>query len=113
MNATMAQLHLIDPEAAGLGDYGKPGNYFARQIKRWSQQYESDAEAGRVAAMDRLVEWLPHNIPLDEPRARIIHGDFRCDNMIFHETEAARAGGSRLGAFDPRPSSRRFQLPSD
>ena len=87
MNATIAQLHLIDPEAAGLGDYGKPGNYFARQIRRWSQQYESDAEAGRVAAMDRLVAWLPHNIPLDEPQARIIHGDFRCDNMVFHETE--------------------------
>jgi aminoglycoside phosphotransferase (APT) family kinase protein len=87
MNAKIAQLHLIEPEAAGLGDYGKPGNYFERQIKRWSQQYETDAEAGRVAAMDRLVEWLPHNIPPDEPQARIIHGDFRCDNMVFHETE--------------------------
>jgi aminoglycoside phosphotransferase (APT) family kinase protein len=84
MNATIAQLHSIDPEAAGLGDYGKPGNYFARQIARWSKQYENDVEAGRVAAMDRLVEWLPHNIPPDEPRPRIIHGDFRCDNMIFH-----------------------------
>ena len=87
MNATIAQLHLIDPEAAGLGDYGKPGNYFARQIARWSQQYQADDEAGRVAAMDRLVEWLPHNIPPDEPRARIIHGDFRCDNMVFHPSE--------------------------
>ncbi|HEX8366666.1 MAG TPA: phosphotransferase family protein [Allosphingosinicella sp.] len=84
MNATIARLHLIDPEAAGLGDYGKPGNYFARQIARWSQQYEGDVEAGRVPAMDRLVAWLPHNIPPDEPQARIIHGDFRCDNMIFH-----------------------------
>ena len=61
MNATMAALHRIDPEAAGLGDYGKPGNYFARQIGRWSKQYAGDAEAGRVAAMDRLVEWLPAN----------------------------------------------------
>jgi aminoglycoside phosphotransferase (APT) family kinase protein len=87
MNATIAQLHLIDPDAAGLGDYGKPGNYFARQIARWSQQYQSDTEAGRVAAMDRLVEWLPANIPPDEPQARVIHGDFRCDNMIFHPTE--------------------------
>ena len=87
MNAAIARLHSIDPEAAGLGDYGKPGNYFARQIARWSQQYEADAEAGRIGAMDRLVEWLPHNIPPDEPQARIIHGDFRCDNMIFHETE--------------------------
>jgi aminoglycoside phosphotransferase (APT) family kinase protein len=87
MNATIARLHLIDPDAAGLGDYGKPGNYFARQIARWSQQYEGDVEAGRVPAMDRLVEWLPGNIPPDEPQARIIHGDFRCDNMVFHPSE--------------------------
>ena len=87
MNATLAALHNIDPEAAGLGDYGKPGNYFARQIGRWSKQYESDVEAGRVAAMDRLVEWLPHNIPEDDPTPRVIHGDYRCDNMIFHATE--------------------------
>lgn len=87
MNATLAQLHLIDPEAAGLGDYGKPGNYFARQIARWSKQYESDVEAGRVAAMDRLAEWLPANVPEDEPRPRVIHGDYRCDNMIFHPAE--------------------------
>jgi aminoglycoside phosphotransferase (APT) family kinase protein len=87
MNATIAALHLIDPEAAGLGDYGKPGNYFARQIGRWSKQYLADGEAGRLAAMDRLVEWLPENIPPDEPEPRVIHGDFRCDNMIFHASE--------------------------
>jgi aminoglycoside phosphotransferase (APT) family kinase protein len=87
MNAAMASLHTIDPEAIGLGDYGKPGNYFERQIGRWSKQYLGDAEAGRVPAMDRLVEWLPQNIPPDEGEARIIHGDFRCDNMIFHPTE--------------------------
>ncbi len=84
MNAALAALHRIDPEAAGLGDYGRPGNYFARQIARWSKQYQHDVEAGRVAAMDRLVEWLPENIPPDEPCPRILHGDFRCDNMIFH-----------------------------
>jgi len=87
MNAAMAQLHGIDPDAAGLGDYGKPGNYFERQIGRWSKQYLGDVEAGRVAAMDRLVEWLPKNAPPDGGEARIIHGDFRCDNMIFHATE--------------------------
>jgi len=87
MNAVMAQLHSIDPAAAGLGDYGKPGNYFERQIGRWSKQYLGDTEAGRVPAMDRLVEWLPANIPEDSGEARIIHGDFRCDNMIFHATE--------------------------
>ncbi|MDP9413824.1 MAG: phosphotransferase [Pseudomonadota bacterium] len=87
MNATIAELHRIDPEAVGLGDYGKPGNYFARQIGRWSKQYLGDVEAGRLASMDRLVEWLPENIPADEGEARIIHGDFRCDNMIFHSSE--------------------------
>jgi len=87
MNATIAALHLIDPEAAGLADYGKPGNYFARQIGRWSKQYLADVEAGRLAAMDSLVEWLPENIPPDEPEPRVIHGDFRCDNMIFHASE--------------------------
>ena len=87
MNATIAQLHMIDPEAAGLSDYGKPGNYFERQIGRWSKQYLGDVEAGRVAAMDRLVEWLPDNVPEDDSEARIIHGDFRCDNMIFDASE--------------------------
>jgi tetratricopeptide (TPR) repeat protein len=87
MNATVAALHAIDPDAAGLGDYGKPGNYFERQIGRWSKQYLGDAEAGRVPAMDRLVEWLPAHLPPDEPHARIIHGDYRCDNMIFHPSE--------------------------
>jgi aminoglycoside phosphotransferase (APT) family kinase protein len=87
MNAVIAQLHLIDPDAAGLADYGKPGNYFARQIARWSKQYLEDEAAGRLAAMDALVDWLPANLPPDEPRPRVIHGDFRCDNMIFHPSE--------------------------
>jgi aminoglycoside phosphotransferase (APT) family kinase protein len=84
MNHTIAALHAIDPEAAGLGDYGKPGNYFERQIARWSKQYLGDTDAGRVPAMDRLVEWLPAHIPDAGEESRIIHGDFRCDNMIFH-----------------------------
>ena len=88
MNATIAELHRIDPEEAGLGDYGKPGNYFERQIGRWSKQYLGDVEAGRVPAMDRLVEWLPANIPAAAgEESRVIHGDFRCDNMIFHASE--------------------------
>jgi aminoglycoside phosphotransferase (APT) family kinase protein len=88
MNRTIARLHKIDPDEVGLGDYGKPGNYFERQIGRWSKQYLGDVEAGRVPAMDRLVEWLPANIPEGgEDETRIIHGDFRCDNMIFHPTE--------------------------
>ena len=89
MNATIARLHSIDPAAAGLSDYGKPGDYFERQIGRWSKQYLGDVEAGRVEAMDRLVEWLPQNIPAGGAGAetRVIHGDYRCDNMVFHPTE--------------------------
>ena len=87
MNATLAALHGVDYAAVGLGDYGRPGNYFARQIARWSKQYQDDADAGRDADMDALVAWLPDNIPADD-ETRIVHGDFRCDNMIFHPTEA-------------------------
>jgi len=88
MNGTIARLHGIDYAAIGLADFGRPGNYFERQITRWSQQYLADTEAGRDPNMDRLVEWLPSNIP-GEPgeETTIVHGDFRCDNMIFHPTE--------------------------
>lgn len=86
MNATIAQLHSIDHEAVGLGDYGKPGNYFARQVGRWSKQYLEDELAGRDPNMDALVEWLPTAIP-EGDETSVVHGDFRCDNMIFHPTE--------------------------
>src|SRR3546814_12649131 len=66
MNATIADLHSIDHVAAGLADYGRPGNYFERQIARWSRQYLEDAQAGRDPYMDRLVEWLPAHIPPGE-----------------------------------------------
>ena len=84
-NATLAQLHSIDHEAAGLGDYGKPGNYFERSIGRWSKQYKA-AETETVAAMDKLIEWLPEHAPAQE-RTSVVHGDYRLDNMIFHPTE--------------------------
>lgn len=87
MNATMAQLHGIDYEAIGLGDYGKPGNYFARQIARWSRQYVEDDAAGRNPDMDRLIAWLPDNIPENDDATSIAHGDFRIDNIIFHPKE--------------------------
>ncbi len=87
MNATIAQLHMIDPAAAGLADYGRPSNFVERQVARWSKQYEGDAEAGRVPAMDRLVDWLRANLPPDSGDARVVHGDFRCDNMIFAAAE--------------------------
>ena len=86
MNATMAQLHKVDYQSLGLGDYGRAGNFFERQIGRWSKQYLADELAGRNAHMDQVLEWLPKNIP-DGEETSIIHGDFRCDNMIFHPTE--------------------------
>jgi aminoglycoside phosphotransferase (APT) family kinase protein len=86
MNTTIASLHKIDPASVGLSDFGRSGNYFERQIARWSKQYLEDADAGRDTEMDKLVEWLPANIPLGD-EIGIVHGDFRCDNMIFHPTE--------------------------
>lgn len=86
MNATIAQLHGFDPEAIGLGDYGRAGNYFERQIALWTRQYLADEDAGRDPLMDRLIEWLPGHIPPGD-ETRVVHGDFRSDNMIFHPTE--------------------------
>ena len=86
MNQTIARLHSIDPAAIGLGDYGRTGAYLERQIARWSGQYRDDELAGRDPNMDRLVEWLPQHVPAGDETA-ISHGDFRCDNMIFHPTE--------------------------
>ena len=86
MNATIARLHGIDPGSVGLADYGSPGNYLERQIGRWSKQYLQDTEAGRDANMDALIDWLPAHIPPGS-ETRIVHGDFRCDNMIFHPRE--------------------------
>lgn len=82
VNATLAQLHSVDYEKIGLGDFGKPGNYFARQIGRWSRQYKA-SETQAVAEMDRLIDWLPDNVPEDEATS-IVHGDYRLDNVILH-----------------------------
>ncbi len=83
MNATIARLHSFDPVELGLEDYGRAGGFVERQVSRWSRQYEKDVEAGRVAAMDRLVAWLKDNLPPDSGHSSIVHGDYRCDNMIF------------------------------
>ncbi|MFC7536787.1 phosphotransferase family protein [Sphingomonas sp. GCM10030256] len=92
MNATLARLHSFDPQAIGLGDYGKATGFVERQVARWSKQYLSDVDAGRVRDMDRLVEWLGKHLPPDSGEARIAHGDFRCDNMIFDpDTPVVRA----------------------
>lgn len=86
MNSVMADLHRLDPDAIGLGDYGRHGNYFERQIARWSKTYLADTDAGRDDGMDRLIGWLPGAIPPGDETS-IVHGDFRCDNVIFHPQE--------------------------
>ena len=83
MNATIARLHALSPDEIGLGDYGRATGYVERQVARWSKQYLGDSEAGRVEAMDRLVGWLEKHLPADSGRASVVHGDYRCDNMIF------------------------------
>lgn len=88
MNATIARLHSFDPEEIGLGDYGRATGFVERQVARWSKQYETDVEAGRFAAMDHLTAWLRDHLPPDSGEARVVHGDFRCDNMIFAPNEA-------------------------
>jgi aminoglycoside phosphotransferase (APT) family kinase protein len=85
MNRVIAQLHTIDYAAIGLAEYGKPGNYLARQIDRWTKQYKA-SETENIEAMDALIEWLPKNIP-SGVETSIVHGDYRLDNMIFHPTE--------------------------
>lgn len=81
LNATLARLHAYEPETIGLGDYGKPDAYIARQIARWSKQYKA-SETEAIESMDRLIDWLPEAAPAQE-RAGIVHGDYRLDNVIF------------------------------
>jgi aminoglycoside phosphotransferase (APT) family kinase protein len=85
MARVLSALHAVDYRARGLGDYGKPGNYFARQIKRWSEQYVA-AQTEPVPSMDALMAWLPRHVPQDDTTS-LVHGDFRLDNMIFHPSE--------------------------
>ncbi len=86
MNATLARLHLLDYEKLGLAGYGKPGAYIARQISRWTRQYQL-SETKTIPAMNKLIEWLPAHLP-PEGRASVVHGDYRLDNIILHPTEA-------------------------
>ena len=85
MNRVLAALHRVDWKARGLSDYGKPGNYFARQLKRWSSQYEA-AKTDPLPAMDELSAWLHAHVPASD-ETTLVHGDFRLDNMIFHPSE--------------------------
>ncbi len=86
MNQTMAALHSVDVDAVGLSDYGRPGNYFARQTDRWTKQYRA-SETQRIEAMERLIPWLVENMPEDDGVVSLVHGDYRLDNMMFHATE--------------------------
>jgi aminoglycoside phosphotransferase (APT) family kinase protein len=85
MNDVLARLHTVDLGAVGLTDYGRPGNYFARQIHRWTQQYRA-SETEKIEAMEQLMEWLPAHVPADD-QTTIVHGDYRSGNMLMHPTE--------------------------
>lgn len=85
-NETLARLHLVDYEAIGLGDYGRVGNYFMRQISRWSRQYEA-SRTQDIPEMERLIEWLPGAVPQTGDRTTIIHGDYSFHNLLVHPTE--------------------------
>jgi len=85
MNETLARLHMFDPATIGLGDFGRGENYVARQVDRWSKQYRA-SETEKIGEMERLMEWLPANLPPSAP-PRLVHGDYRLDNVILHPGE--------------------------
>jgi aminoglycoside phosphotransferase (APT) family kinase protein len=86
MSETLATLHKVDVAAVGLSDYGRPGNYFARQLQRWSDQYRA-SETAKIADMDNVIVWLADHAPADDGRVTLVHGDYRLDNMIFDKTQ--------------------------
>lgn len=86
MNQTMAALHNVDVDAVGLSDFGRPGNYFERQLGRWTKQYRA-SETDHVPDMETLLEWLPANLPEDDGMVSLVHGDYRLDNMMFHPSK--------------------------
>jgi len=82
---TLADLHNTDVDAVGLSDFGRPGNYFGRQVDRWSKQYRA-SETVKIETIDKLMDWLPQTLPADD-QTSIVHGDYRLDNMVLHPTE--------------------------
>lgn len=86
MIRVLAKLHDVNVDTMGLGDYGKPGNYFERQLGRWSKQYRA-AETERLDAMEQLMSWLSDNMPEGDDQVSLIHGDYRLDNIIFDAEE--------------------------
>ena len=87
MNRVLVALHEVDVVAVGLEEFGRPGNYFERQVSRWSRQYRA-SETETLAAMDHLIEWLPANMPPDDAQVSLIHGDYRIDNLVFDASDA-------------------------
>jgi aminoglycoside phosphotransferase (APT) family kinase protein len=87
MNQAHAAISLVDPAAVGLGDYGRPGGYVARQVSRWTKQYRA-SETRKIPAMEGLIDWLPRHLPEGEEEVRLVHGDYRLDNLILHPSEA-------------------------
>lgn len=90
MNRVLAALHSVDIDAAGLSDYGKPGNYFARQLSRWTQQYRA-SELEHIEEVETLITYLEENQPEDDGQVSLVHGDFRLDNMIFDNPSGGSA----------------------
>lgn len=86
MNRVLAAIHAVDLKAQGLEDFGRPGNFYARQVDRWTKQYHA-SQTEEIEAMDELIDWLPRHMPADDGRVSLIHGDYRLDNLIFHPTE--------------------------
>ncbi len=86
MAETLARLHEVRPDAVGLGDYGRPGGYFERQLARWSGQWET-SDSNPIPALDSLIDWLHRHIPADDGAVSIAHGDFRLGNLMIHPTE--------------------------
>jgi aminoglycoside phosphotransferase (APT) family kinase protein len=86
MNRVLAALHNVNVDAVGLSDFGRPGNYFERQVSRWTKQYRA-SETEQNKAMETLIEWLPANMPADDGVVSLVHGDYRLDNVMFHPIE--------------------------
>jgi len=86
MNKVLAAIHNVDIEKVGLGDYGRPGNYFARQVAMWIKQYRA-SETIKIDAMEDLISWIEQNVPEDDGRVTLVHGDYRLDNIMFNKSD--------------------------
>ena len=111
MNATLARLHSFDPAALGLADFGRGENYVARQVERWSKQYRA-SETEKIDEMEGLIAWLPAHLPPPAP-VRLVHGDYRLDNIILSSRAAEHPRRARLGAVHAGRSARRPRLSPD